>query len=96
MLTDINITVEQDLKTQAEEVLTEWGWPLEEALKGFLTAITKLGYVPGEVEMQLFNEETLAAMQEADDIASGKIQAKRYSSVKEFLADLDNEEDDDA
>lgn len=34
------------------------------------------------------NEETLAAMQEAEDIASGRITAKVYSSAKEMLDDI--------
>jgi hypothetical protein len=41
-----------------------------------------------------YNEETLAAMQEAEDIASGKIKAKRYKTVEEMNADIDAEEDD--
>jgi hypothetical protein len=34
------------------------------------------------------NAETIAAMQEARDILSGKIQAKRYSSLAEFNAEI--------
>jgi predicted nucleotidyltransferase component of viral defense system len=36
-----------------------------------------------------FNAETEAAIQESIDIANGKIEAKKYSSFEEFLADLD-------
>jgi hypothetical protein len=39
-----------------------------------------------------YNAETLAAMQEAEDIASGKIQTKSYKTVAEMEADLDAEE----
>ncbi|MDR0857897.1 MAG: hypothetical protein LBN97_02580 [Oscillospiraceae bacterium] len=42
-----------------------------------------------------YNAETLEAMQEALDIISGKIQAKRYSSFEEFWADLENDDDFD-
>jgi predicted RecB family endonuclease len=38
-----------------------------------------------------YNEETLAAMQEAEDIASGKIQTKSYSSHKELVAEIEAE-----
>ncbi|MGN0640308.1 MAG: hypothetical protein ACI4JT_05075 [Oscillospiraceae bacterium] len=34
------------------------------------------------------NEKTLAAMQEAEDILSGKIKAKSYDSVQELFEDL--------
>lgn len=48
-----------------------------------------------EFENDLPNEETLQAMQEAEDIASGKIPAKRYSSVQEMVADILSEEDEE-
>jgi len=41
-----------------------------------------------------YNEETLAAMQEARDIMSGKIKTKVYSSVEEMHADILAEKDD--
>jgi len=43
-----------------------------------------------------YNEETLAAMQEALDIVDGKIKTKQYSTVEEMHADIDAEEDEDA
>ena len=42
-----------------------------------------------------YNDVTLAAMQEARDIASGKIKAKSYSSVKEMVAELDSDDLED-
>ena len=39
-----------------------------------------------------YNDETLAAMQEARDIMSGKIKAKRYKTVAEMNADIDAED----
>jgi hypothetical protein len=42
-------------------------------------------------EKQKYNAETLAAMQEAEDIALGKIQAKSYSSHKELVAEIEAE-----
>ena len=37
------------------------------------------------------NGETLAAMQEARDILSGKIQTKSYASAEELIADIETE-----
>ena len=34
------------------------------------------------------NEETLAAMQEAEDIASGKVKSKGYDDVDEMIQDI--------
>ena len=43
--------------------------------------------VTGELR---FNAETMAGMQEVEDIISGKIPAKWYNSLEEMLADLDD------
>jgi hypothetical protein len=59
-------------------------------------------YVGHEIEIVIYpvfeepkyNAETLAAMQEAEDMASGKIKAKRYKTVEEMNADIDAEEED--
>ena len=42
-----------------------------------------------------YNDETLAAMKEARDIASGKIQSRSYASVKEMIAELDSNDMED-
>ena len=48
-----------------------------------------------EVNMSLprYNTETLAAIQEAWDISSGKIKTKSYASVKEMVAELDSDDE---
>jgi hypothetical protein len=47
-----------------------------------------------ECSQPRYNAETEAAMQEARDIMSGKIQAKCYQSIREMFADLDADCDD--
>ena len=42
-----------------------------------------------------YNAETLAAMQEARDISSGKIKTKSYTSVKEMVAELESDDLED-
>ena len=91
MMADINLTVEQDLKDQAEKVLSQVGLSLNDAVKYFLRATVNLNTLPPGIEEENFNAETLAALQEADDIASGKIQAKAYDSFDELLAEIDAE-----
>ena len=55
----------------------------------------KSHHVPAELENRepqpRFNAETEAAMQEARDIISGKVPAKRYASVRALLDDLGND-----
>ena len=51
--------------------------------------------LPFESRQPRYNAETEAAIQEARDIMSGKIQTKTYSSLAEFYADLESEDSDD-
>ncbi|GHU51534.1 hypothetical protein AGMMS49975_05280 [Clostridia bacterium] len=41
-----------------------------------------------------YNARTMAAIQEARDIMSGKIQTKKYYSVAELMEDLNSDVDD--
>ena len=38
--------------------------------------------------MEQPNKETIAAMQEAEDIASGKVKSKGYDDVDEMIGDI--------
>jgi DNA-damage-inducible protein J len=49
------------------------------------------GGIPFSVRQPRFNTETEAAMQEARDIASGKIAAKKYHSAHEMIKDITDE-----
>ena len=64
---------------------------LADAINIFLHQSLMVGGLPFEVRQPRFNAETEAAMQEARDIASGKISAKRYDSARALLEDLDKE-----
>lgn len=46
--------------------------------------------LPFEVRNSKPNKELLEALKEGDDILSGKIDAKKYSSVKELIENLEN------
>ena len=92
---NITLNIEPALVAQAEKVFANIGLSLNDAVKYFLRATVNLDALPPGIEEENFNAETLAALQEARDIADGKIQAKRYSSLEEFFADLDKEDEED-
>ena len=60
----------------------------------FLHQIVLRGGLPFQIMLPTPNDETLAAMREAREIASGKIPAKSYNSVKELMEDLMSDADD--
>lgn len=93
---NINVRTEPDVKTNAEELFATLGMTVTEAINIFLHQSLLVGGLPFEVKQPKYNAETIAAMREARDIASGKIQTKSYSSAKELLDELESEESDDA
>ena len=46
---------------------------------------------PFDVRVPKYNKETIAAINEARDIMSGKVEAKSYGSAKELFDELDVE-----
>ena len=56
----------------------------------FLRQVVRQGRIPFEIATDIPNAETLAAMKEMDDMISGKIPSKRYSSVEELFEELES------
>lgn len=54
--------------------------------------MAKTANITVPIDSNIKSKITLAAMQEAKDIASGKIATKNYASAKELFAELDNED----
>ena len=94
MMADINITVEQDLKDQAEKVFSNVGLSITEALKLFLRESVEQRNIPFHIGEPNYNEETMLAIQEARDIMSGKVKVKSYATLEEMYRDLDSEDEE--
>ena len=77
--------------SQAEAILSQLGMTINEAIEIFLRQIILVGGIPFPIKQLDYNTETEAAIQEARDIISGKVNAKSYSSVAEMNADIDLE-----
>ena len=91
---NLNIRIDPEVKSQAEELLADFGMTITMAINLFLHKTLLEGGLPFQIQQPRYNAETEAAIQETRDIAAGKIKTKRFASFSEFLADL-NEEDDD-
>lgn len=87
-MTTINVKVEENVKKQALELFEELGLDMSTAMNLFLKQSIRYGGIPFEIKKP--NTETLAAIQEVEDIRSGKVKAKRYTDVGEMFEDLNN------
>ena len=91
---DLYIPIDPETKADAEQLFATFGITVSDAVNIFLRQSLLTGGLPFNVRLPRYNEETEAAIQEARDIAAGRIQTKTYSSVAEMNADIDADPDD--
>ena len=87
----INVRTEPEIKAQVENLYRSMGVSLSEAINMFLYKSIDFCGLPFELCREIPNAETIAAMEEAELIAAGKLSAKSYSSFAELVADLDSD-----
>jgi DNA-damage-inducible protein J len=87
------IRIDPYIKSSAESIYARYGLRISDAINIFLHQSVNVGGLPFDLRSETPNAETLAAMQEVEDIIAGKIRAKVYNSVAEMNADIDAEED---
>lgn len=86
----LQIRIDSELKDEADELFDQLGTSTNEAIKIFLkTAIRNRG-IPFPVSLELPNEETKQAIQEAHDILDGKVQTSTYDSVEDLMKELNS------
>jgi addiction module antitoxin, relB/dinJ family len=84
----LHIRVTPDLKESVETTLRPLGLSTGEAVTIFLHQVLLHRGLPFPVQTPHYNARTLAAMEEARDIAEGRIPAKSYRSAEEFVEDI--------
>ena len=87
---NMSIRMDTELKKQADAMFSDMGLNMTTAVNMFLRQVVRQGRIPFEIATDIPNAETVAAIKEMDDMLSGKIPAKRYSSTKELFEDLES------
>ena len=82
----VTARVDENVKKEAETLFKKMGLNMSTAMNLFLTRCILEQGIP--IEWKVPNKETLKAMQETDDILSGKIERKGYNSAEELFEDL--------
>ena len=77
----INIRIEPEIKADVEKLFSSFGITVSDAVNIFLRKSLMEGGLPFDVKQPRYNGETEVAMQEARNIAAGKVPAKRYANV---------------
>lgn len=87
----INVQIDSETKKEATNILSDLGLSMSTAINIFLRQVIKRDGLPFEVTNPKPSKEMQKALQEADDIMSGKVSAKTYNNVEELFEDLDND-----
>ena len=82
----VTARVDENVKKEAETLFKKIGLNMSTAMNLFLKKYILEQGIPFELKVP--NKETLKAMQETDDILSGKIERKGYNSAEELFEDL--------
>jgi DNA-damage-inducible protein J len=85
--TNISIRMDSDLKAQADDLFAKLGMNLSTAFNIFVRQSLREGGIPFTISLNQPNQETAAAMLEAERIAKDP-SVKGYTDVDALLADL--------
>ena len=86
--TNINVRVDSDLKSQAEDLFSDLGLNMSTAINIFLKSAVSHDGIPFEVKRSVPNAETRAALSEYDEMKKNPEAYKRYDSFDEALAEV--------
>ncbi len=84
----ITIKTNDEIKKEFSSFCDEIGLNMSATINLFMKTVIREQKIPFEVSL-VPNKETIKAIEESEDILSGKVKAKVYNSVDELFEDLD-------
>lgn len=87
-----NISLESELKKNAQELFAALGLDMTTAITLFLKQAVQEQAIPFEIKRKTVNEDTLRAISEYYDMKNNPMDYKRYDSFSEALKEVLNEE----
>ncbi len=89
--TTINISVDEKIKDEAQELFESMGLNMSTAINVFLTQSVAENRIPFEIKQKIPNDTTLAAIEEVEDMIKHKT-GETFNSFNEFLSDLNSDD----
>lgn len=86
-----NITLDAEDKARAREFLAAVGMDLSTAVGVFIKQMLREGKIPFEIKADTPNEETAAAMKEAEEMEKHPENYKRYSTFSQLVDEVMSE-----
>jgi DNA-damage-inducible protein J len=83
-----SISIDADVKAQAQELFADFGLDLSTAINIFLRQSIRENCIPFSIQREVPNADTIAAMKEAEEMEKHPELYKAYDSVEEMMKDL--------
>ena len=84
----MNIRMDSEVKKQAQYLFAELGMDMTTAVNVFLRQAIRCNGFPFELKLEIPNAETLAAIEEAHQMAKDPSKYKTYDNIEEMMEDL--------
>ena len=84
-----SISIDADVKAQAQELFADFGLDLSTAINIFLRQSIRENGIPFAIQREVPNADTIAAMKEAEDMANHPERYKTYSSMDDLKKALE-------
>ena len=84
-----SISIDADVKAQAQALFADFGLDLSTAIKLFLRQSIRENCIPFTIQREVPNADTVAAMKEAEEMAKNPSAYKRYSSFSDLLREVE-------
>ena len=83
-----NISIDAEIKAQAQELFADFGMDLSTAINIFLRQAIRENAIPFAITRDVPNDETIAAMDEYYEMKAHPEKYKRYASFEEIMDEV--------
>lgn len=83
-----NISLDADVKKKAQDLFADFGLDLSTAVNIFLRQAVREQRIPFDIQREIPNADTIAAMRESEEMEKHPERYKRYSSFGELLQEV--------
>jgi len=85
---NLYIRVNQDIKEQAEQIFSNFGITVTDAVNIFLHKAVMVGGLPFDMRISTLNAETLEALEEVEQMKKNPALGKTYTDVDQMIKEL--------
>ncbi len=86
--TSMTIRMNREVKQEAQEIFSSLGMDMTTAINVFLRQVIHFRGLPFEVRLDIPNEDTLAAINEVQQMKKNPALGKAYTDVDEMMKEL--------